>query len=396
VIRVGGSTEVEVKERKDRVDDAMHATRAAVEEGVVPGRRARAALRDQGARQLTPANPDQKVGIDIVRKALQWPARQIAENSGTDGSIVVGKLLESNDPNYGYDAQKGEFTNLVQAGIIDPTKVVRHALQDAASVAGLLITTEAMVARSRAEAAMPAMPPAVAWAGWTLTRPLNGNKAARPGKPGGGLLFSALTPICASNLNRERYTGSPDPSWSMVCYPCRPRRGMRNGTMGESVGWFRFFPWRARRSHTYAGRARRRVRPAPLSSLRARTSALAPILEEWPRAGPSSCGRMSYCRTGVGGAGGFDPRSRQRQPARGHRNLAIPDAVRADRTCHSPRLCAHRLAQMAGGPEDPRRSSAPLVVAFGGPLSFLAPTRCPPLYTKVRRDRAVAPRPGLL
>src|SRR5262249_7260789 len=108
----------------------------------------------------TPANPDQKVGIEIVRKALQWPARQIAENSGTDGSIVVGKLLESKDANYGFDAQKGEFTDMIKAGILDPTKVVRHALQDAASVAGLLVTTEAMVAeKPEPKPAMPAMPP---------------------------------------------------------------------------------------------------------------------------------------------------------------------------------------------------------------------------------------------
>jgi chaperonin GroEL len=160
VIRVGGSTEVEVKERKDRVDDAMHATRAAVEEGIVPGGGTALLYAIRALDKLTPANPDQKVGIDIVRKALQWPARQIAENSGTDGSIVVGKLLDSKDPNYGYDAQKGEFTDLVQAGIIDPTKVVRHALQDAASVAGLLITTEAMVAeKPEPKGQMPAMPP---------------------------------------------------------------------------------------------------------------------------------------------------------------------------------------------------------------------------------------------
>jgi chaperonin GroEL len=160
VIRVGGSTEVEVKERKDRVDDAMHATRAAVEEGIVPGGGTALLYAIKVLDKLTPANPDQKVGIDIVRKALQWPARQIAENSGTDGSIIVGKLLDSTDPNYGYDAQKGEFTNLVTAGIIDPTKVVRHALQDAASVAGLLITTEAMVAeKPEPKSAMPAMPP---------------------------------------------------------------------------------------------------------------------------------------------------------------------------------------------------------------------------------------------
>jgi chaperonin GroEL len=160
VIRVGGSTEVEVKERKDRVDDAMHATRAAVEEGVVPGGGAALLYAIKALDKLTPANPDQKVGIEIVRKAIQWPARQIAENSGTDGSIIVGKLLESKDSNYGYDAQKGEFTDLVQAGIIDPTKVVRHALQDAASVAGLLITTEAMVAeKPEPKSAMPARAP---------------------------------------------------------------------------------------------------------------------------------------------------------------------------------------------------------------------------------------------
>src|SRR5437660_3890218 len=128
IIRVGGATEVEVKERKDLVDDAMHATRAAVEEGVVPGGGSALLYAIRCLDKLTPANPDQKVGIEIVRKALSWPARQIAENSGTDGSIIVGKLLDSKDVNYGYDAQKGEFTDLVQAGIIDPTKVVRHAL----------------------------------------------------------------------------------------------------------------------------------------------------------------------------------------------------------------------------------------------------------------------------
>src|ERR671926_138570 len=159
VIRVGGATEVEVKERKDRVDDAMHATRAAVEEGILPGGGVALLYAIRAIEKITPANPDQKVGIDIVRKALSWPARQIAENSGEDGSIVVGKLLESKDTNYGYDAQKGEFTDLVQAGIIDPTKVVRHALQDAASVAGLLITTEAMVAEKPEPKQAPAMPP---------------------------------------------------------------------------------------------------------------------------------------------------------------------------------------------------------------------------------------------
>jgi chaperonin GroEL len=159
VIRVGGSTEIEVKEKKDRVDDAMHATRAAVEEGVVAGGGAALLYAVRALESLQPANGDQKVGIDIVKKALLYPARQIAENSGTDGSIIVGKLLDSSDPNYGYDAQKGEFTDMIRSGILDPTKVVRHALQDAASVAGLLITTEAMVAEKPEPKAPPAMPP---------------------------------------------------------------------------------------------------------------------------------------------------------------------------------------------------------------------------------------------
>src|SRR5246500_5653728 len=159
VIRVGGSTEIEVKEKKDRVDDAMHATRAAVEEGVVAGGGSALLYASRALENLKPVNNDQRVGIDIVKKALLYPARQIAENSGTDGSIVVGKLLDSKDVNYGYDAQKGEFTDMVRAGIIDPTKVVRHALQDAASVAGLLITTEAMVAEKPDPKPPPAMPP---------------------------------------------------------------------------------------------------------------------------------------------------------------------------------------------------------------------------------------------
>jgi chaperonin GroEL len=159
VIRVGGATEIEVKERKDLVDDAMHATRAAVEEGVVAGGGSALLYASRALESVKPANRDQQVGIDIIKKALLYPARQIAENSGTDGAIVVGKLLDSKDTNYGYDAQKGEFTDMVRAGIIDPTKVVRHALQDAASVAGLLITTEAMVAEKPEPKAPPAMPP---------------------------------------------------------------------------------------------------------------------------------------------------------------------------------------------------------------------------------------------
>jgi chaperonin GroEL len=157
VIRVGGATEVEVKERKDRVDDAMHATRAAVEEGIVPGGGVALLLATKVLAKLKCDNDDQKVGIDIVRRALQAPIRLIAENSGVDGSIVVGKLLESTIVNQGFDAQTGQYVDMLKAGIIDPTKVVRTALQDAASVAGLLVTTEAMVAeRPEKKSAAPA------------------------------------------------------------------------------------------------------------------------------------------------------------------------------------------------------------------------------------------------
>jgi len=157
VIRVGGATEVEVKERKDRVDDAMHATRAAVEEGIVAGGGTALLYASKALASLKPANDDQKVGIDIVRRAIQAPVRQIAENAGFDGAVVAGKLLEQKDANFGFDAQSGEYRDLVKAGIIDPTKVVRTALQDAASVAGLLVTTEAMIAE-RPEKKAPPMP----------------------------------------------------------------------------------------------------------------------------------------------------------------------------------------------------------------------------------------------
>jgi len=156
VIKVGGATEVEVKERKDRVDDAMHATRAAVEEGIVAGGGVALLYASRALERVKHANNDQKVGVDIVRRAIVVPARLIAENAGTDGSIVVGKLLESKNANWGFDAQSGEYVDLVKNGIIDPTKVVRCALQDAASVAGLLITTEAMVA-DRPEKKAPPM-----------------------------------------------------------------------------------------------------------------------------------------------------------------------------------------------------------------------------------------------
>jgi chaperonin GroEL len=158
VIKVGGSTEIEVKERKDRVDDALNATRAAVEEGILPGGGV-ALIRTQKALDaLKPANEDQKVGVNIVRRALQAPARQIAENAGEDGAVVVGKVVDKGDYAYGFNAATGEYGDLVKQGVIDPAKVVRTALQDAASVAGLLITTEAMVAEKPKKKA-PAMPP---------------------------------------------------------------------------------------------------------------------------------------------------------------------------------------------------------------------------------------------
>src|SRR5450756_2501600 len=159
VIRVGGATEIEVKERKDRVDDAMHATRAAVEEGILPGGGVALLRAVEALKRVKIGNEDQKHGVDIVRKALSYPARQIAINAGEDGSVVVGKILEKDQYNFGYDAQSGDYVNMMSKGIIDPTKVVRCALQDAASIAGLLITTEAMVAeRPKKDSEAPAMP----------------------------------------------------------------------------------------------------------------------------------------------------------------------------------------------------------------------------------------------
>jgi chaperonin GroEL len=159
IIKVGGSTEVEVKERKDRVDDALHATRAAVEEGIVPGGGTALLYASRSLDDLKGANDDQTRGIDIIRKALHAPLRQIAENSGHDGGVVAGRLIDGNDQNLGFNAQTEQYEDLVQSGVIDPTKVVRSALQDAASVAGLLLTTEAAIADVvEREAAAPAMP----------------------------------------------------------------------------------------------------------------------------------------------------------------------------------------------------------------------------------------------
>jgi chaperonin GroEL len=160
VIRVGGATEVEVKEKKDRVDDALNATRAAVQEGVLPGGGVALLRAAKVLESVKFENADQRTGVEIVRKAIQTPARQIVENAGLDGSVIVGKILDKGDYAFGYDAQKGEYGDLFKLGIIDPTKVVRTALQDAASVAGLLVTTEAMIAeKPKKETPAPAMPP---------------------------------------------------------------------------------------------------------------------------------------------------------------------------------------------------------------------------------------------
>jgi len=159
VLKVGGATEVEVKERKDRVEDAMNATRAAVEEGIVPGGGVALLYATRALDKIKPGNDDQRVGVDIVRRAIQEPVRQIAENAGESGAVVVGKLLEGKGTTMGFNAQTGKYEDLVKSGIIDPTKVVRTALQDAGSVAGLLITTEAMVAdKPEEKGSMPAMP----------------------------------------------------------------------------------------------------------------------------------------------------------------------------------------------------------------------------------------------
>jgi chaperonin GroEL len=159
VLKVGGATEVEVKEKKDRVDDALNATRAAVEEGIVPGGGVALLRAVKGLASVAVANEDQKTGVNIIRKAIQTPARVIATNAGEDGAVIAGKILENKNYNFGYNAQTGEYGDLVAQGVIDPAKVVRTALQDAASIAGLLITTEAMVAeKPKKDSPMPPMP----------------------------------------------------------------------------------------------------------------------------------------------------------------------------------------------------------------------------------------------
>ncbi len=159
IIRVGGATEVEVKEKKDRVEDALNATRAAVEEGVLPGGGVALLRSIKALDAVVTSNADQKTGVEIVRKAIQTPARQIVDNAGADGAVVVGKLIESADYNFGFDAQTGEYVDMVKKGIIDPTKVVRTAIQDAASIAGLIVTTEATITEAPKKDAPMAMPP---------------------------------------------------------------------------------------------------------------------------------------------------------------------------------------------------------------------------------------------
>ncbi len=203
VIRVGGASEAEVKERKDRVDDAMHATRAAVEEGIVPGggvALARAALI---LSKLSFDNDDQRFGVEIVRKALQTPLRQIAENAGEDGAVIAGKVLENPDYGWGFDAQSGEFKDLVKAGIIDPTKVVRTALQDAASVAGLLVTTEAMVAERPEKKRRPCLRVAAAWGTWISERGNVGAATQLVAAPLFGRLAPTVILIAEAQLQPE-------------------------------------------------------------------------------------------------------------------------------------------------------------------------------------------------
>jgi chaperonin GroEL len=159
VIRVGGATEVEVKEKKDRVDDALHATRAAVEEGILPGGGVAFLRAIKALDGVKTANPDQKTGVEIVRRAIQTPARQIASNAGEDGSLIVGRILEKDSYSFGFNAQTGEYVDMYKAGVIDPAKVLRSAIQNAASVASLLITTEAMIADlPKKGGSAPAMP----------------------------------------------------------------------------------------------------------------------------------------------------------------------------------------------------------------------------------------------
>ena len=230
VIRVGGATEVEVKEKKDRVEDALNATRAAVQEGIVPGGGVALLRAKKAVGRLTNDNPDVQTGINIVLKAIEAPLRQIAENSGVEGSIVVNKILENKSETFGFDAQKEEYVDMLDKGIVDPAKVVRAALQDAASVAGLLVTTEAMVAElPKDKPAMPAMPPAAAWAGW-ISDPFAQRNAE--GRGASRALFCRRTPHirCAkpSATSRRRRWPHKTPTLSPNTRLLSGRPGLRS------------------------------------------------------------------------------------------------------------------------------------------------------------------------
>ena len=218
IVRVGGSTEVEVKEKKDRVDDALNATRAAVEEGIVPGGGVALLKAAKALDGLKGDNADQDAGIAIVRRALQAPIRQIAENAGVEGSIVVGKVLENNSATFGFNAQTEEYVDMIAAGIIDPAKVVRTALQDAASVAGLMITTEAAIVEApkksaAAPAACPAAAWAAAWATWTSSPGSTASLRISPGwkRPGLFLCAAGVLHDLPSSRRRQRRTRPPSP-----------------------------------------------------------------------------------------------------------------------------------------------------------------------------------------
>ena len=260
VIRVGGATEVEVKEKRDRVEDAMNSTRAAVEEGIVAGGGTALLFASQGLAKIKLDNPDQQAGVEIVRRALQSPVRQIAENSGFEGSIVVGKILESKAPNFGFDAAACEYTDLVKAGIIDPTKVVRATIQDAASIAGLLITTEAMVAEKPDDKSGPGMPPGGMGDGrhgrHDVAIGRNRPRIAAGGRVGKGRLRAALLYSFAPDPGLSR-APSRDPGTSRG-RPCRsrPRRRAtgcpRSRTPPRSrLSLFQIVPRRSRPAATF-------------------------------------------------------------------------------------------------------------------------------------------------
>ena len=249
VIRVGGASEVEVKERKDRVDDALHATRAAVEEGVVAGGGVPLARASLILSKLKADNDDQRFGIEIVRKAVQAPLRQIAENAGEDGAVIAGKTLDRDEYNWGFDAQAGEFKDLVKAGIVDPTKVVRTALQDAASVAGLLVTTEAMVAE-KPERKAPAMPGGGGmggmggWATWisdpkSITARKRGGARRKVFALGDDMVCVELRRAVQTAWSRKRCGRSATAGWEPIparrrkrSVPCRRIGGVRRSSPG--------------------------------------------------------------------------------------------------------------------------------------------------------------------